>query len=182
MKGIVVLATFAPPASDVAAGVAAPVRLIRNGRDTSPTRCPATVTTARATYSPAGNSAIGTTPSAARRAGRVRPSRRGHLGERVHQAVDLVAVAAFRHRDQQRRAPVALDYGADQIPLLQQVALHRWHTEADRAAFDALRGPLGAPLRDWGVQIERFRGCVRAETEGLLLRDGRAPPYASEAL
>jgi hypothetical protein len=61
-------------------------------------------------------------------------------------------------------------------------ALHRWHTEADRAAFDALRDPLGAPLREWGVQIERFRGCVRAETEGLLLRDGRAPPYASEAL
>jgi hypothetical protein len=46
-------------------------------------------------------------------------------------------------------------------------ALHRWHTEADRAAYDALCGPLGAAFRDWGVRIERFRGCVRAETDPL---------------
>jgi hypothetical protein len=57
-------------------------------------------------------------------------------------------------------------------------ALHRWHTEADRAAFDALRGSLGAPLRDWGVRIERFRGCVRAETDALLPSAARASPCA----
>jgi hypothetical protein len=60
-------------------------------------------------------------------------------------------------------------------------ALHRWQTEADRAAFDALRGPLGAPLRARGVRIEPFRGCVRAETDTLLPRDGRAPPCAAQA-
>jgi len=60
-------------------------------------------------------------------------------------------------------------------------ALHRWHTEADRAAYDVLCDPLGAPLCDWGVRIERFRGCVRAETDVLLPRDGPASLCATEA-
>jgi Antibiotic biosynthesis monooxygenase len=44
-------------------------------------------------------------------------------------------------------------------------AIHRWRSEADRAAFDALAGPLGQPLLDWGVHIERFRGQVRADAD-----------------
>ena len=51
-------------------------------------------------------------------------------------------------------------------------ALQRWRSPDDRAAFEALAGPLGQPLRDWGVRIERFRGRARAEVDAPLPNRG----------
>jgi hypothetical protein len=48
------------------------------------------------------------------------------------------------------------------------LAFHRWRTEADCAAYYALAGPLGQPLYDWGVRIERFRGWARADVDAPL--------------
>jgi quinol monooxygenase YgiN len=49
-------------------------------------------------------------------------------------------------------------------------ALHRWHSEADRATYYTVSPPLGQPLRDRGVRIERFRGYARADVEAALPR------------
>ena len=58
-------------------------------------------------------------------------------------------------------------------------ALQRWRSADDRAAFEGLAGPLGQPLRDWGVRIERFRGRARADVDAQLpsrgIRVGNSP-------
>ena len=68
-NGIVTLAGSATAGFAASAAAAVDVRTMRNGRVTSPAFRPATVTTTRAMYSPAGKSAIGTAPSAMRRDG-----------------------------------------------------------------------------------------------------------------